>query len=162
MIGSKNSLCINSDGCYGVLYIAHNRKISCATCRFGKTNCVHIQYLSDFCAKAESELPEVLQEYTQLLSQTVAPSLKQYPDYSCLSRAKIPFELSSEMSTILQMPIRERFNIFTNVAELVPCSTSVLCNQCHQTSWGDPYLYCDATVVTINQLLPAKGTYSGD
>ena len=154
VIGSDNSLCINSDGSYGVLYIAHDQKITCATCRFGKTNCVHVQYLSEFCIKTESELPGALQVYVQLLSHTPATSLERYSDYACLSRAKIPFELPNEMSITLRMPIRERFNMVNDVAELVPCNVSVICNQCHQSSWGDPYVRGDAKIVTNNQLLP--------
>ena len=136
------------------MYIAHDQKITCATCRFGKTNCVHVQYLSEFCIKTESELPGALQVYVQLLSHTPATSLERYSDYACLSRAKIPFELPNEMSITLRMPIRERFNMVNDVAELVPCNVSVICNQCHQSSWGDPYVRGDAKIVTNNQLLP--------
>ena len=143
----------------GIMEYCTLRKIACATCRYGKTECVHVQHLSEFCSKTWSELPEPLQEYVQLLSRTFTTSLEQYPDHSCLSRAKIRFEFSSEMSTILRMPIRERFNMLTCVAELVPCNVSAICGHCQQSAWGDPYIHCDATIVTNNQLLPAKGMY---
>lgn len=133
-----------------MLYIAHNRKISCATCRFGKTDCVHVQHLSEFCTKNKSELPGALQEYAQLLSHTFATSLEQYPDYSCLSKANIPFELSSEMSTTLQMPIRERFNMLTDVAELVPCNVSAICSHCQRVI---------LTFIVMQQLLPITSFY---
>ena len=100
MVSITDMRSLNSDGGYGVIYISYNRKITCATCPFDKTHCMHIQYLSDVCTKVTPELPEELQEYTQLLSQTFTPSLKKYPDFSCLLKAKIPFELSNEMSTI--------------------------------------------------------------
>lgn len=140
-----------------MLYIANQKKITCATCRYGKTNCVHVQHLSEFCTKTWSELPGPLQEYAQLLSHVATTCIEQYPDHTCLSRENIPFELSTEMSTELRLPVKERFNMVTDIAELVPCNVSATCGLCQQSCWGDPYIHGDATIVTNNQLFPAKG-----
>jgi len=88
MIGSDSSLCINAEGCYGVVYIATNQKITCATCRFGRTNCIHVQHLSEMISTAMVDLPDVLQEFSTLLSHSIKiePPVKQYPDLSCVSK----------------------------------------------------------------------------
>lgn len=158
IIGSERSLFINSDGCLGVVCVGTNQRITCATCRFGKTDCVHVKHLSDICNDSKLDLPETLQEYAQLLSVTPFISLEKYPDYSCLSKQNIPFDVTLDMSTILKMPVGVRFNMTSSVHELVPRTTSVACPQCQECSWSDPFFHFESTIVTHNQLLPAKGT----
>lgn len=151
---------MNCDGHYGVLYVAPSQKVTCATCRFGKVHCVHIQYLSDLCANTDIDLPEVLKEYAQLLSQIRSPCKKQYSDYSCISKERIPFEITSNMCAALCMPNAERFNMSNNVAQLIPKCTCTVCSHCNQIYWGDPYFSNNATIVTPNQLVQAKGKFS--
>ena len=157
---------VYSDGVYGVLFIANSEKITCATCRYGKTSCVHVKHLASFCRNFETELPDVLLQYNNLLQlQLTAPHLilkKHYPDYSCFSKKKIPFQLSNEMSKVLQMPVNKRFNIITSddddameYAMLLP--NTVSCGQCNNMSWGEPIFSNKATIVTSNQLIAAKG-----
>ncbi len=139
MIGN-NSLCINANGIYGVLFISQSERITCATCRYNKTSCTHFQHLVDFLESSKSDLPKILQEYAQLLLPlpTTSFSHKRYPDYSCFSHETIPFVLSSEISKMLQMNVRERFNIVNDVAELFPfCNVQQPCRQCNQRCWDN-------------------------
>lgn len=113
LIGSDR-LCVNCNDCYGVVYIAPNLRITCATCRYGKTNCPHVQHLTDVCTRSELDVPEELQQYARLLSQSLTPSMtKQYSDNRCLSKSKIPFDLPTDLSAVLHLPFSERFNNYT-------------------------------------------------
>ena len=48
--------------------------------------------------------------------------------------------------------------MLTDVAELVPCNVLAICGHCQQSSWGVPYIHCDATLV---KLLPTKDMLTG-
>ena len=123
IIGSEKSLCINSDGCYGVLYVGSNKRVICATCRFGKTNCVHVKHLCDICNESKSDLSETLQQYAQLLSVIPSVSSQKYPDYSCLSKQSIPFELPCHLSSVLRCQLKTVSTwpqVFMNLCHVTP------------------------------------------
>ena len=150
-------ICIKAGGAYGVVYISTNRVISCATCRFAKTSCVHVEHLLGFITTTESDLPEGLKMFHQVMSADCAPTLQQhYPDLSCLSSVKIPFVLPTELSVVLTQPIMQRFNISEDMAQLVP-ETSLPCSKCSQRSWTEPHFMCRTLIVTERQLIPANG-----
>ena len=130
MIGRDNSACINADGSYGVVCIVSNRRIACATCRFGKSDCVHVQHLSKLITTVNLELPRALQQFCSLLSNEMVP-IKQYPHLSCISKCRIP-------SAVLRMSVAERYSICNGVAQLVPQSLSIACLKCSQIAWSDP------------------------
>ena len=157
LIGSEKSVCVNVDESYGVVYIAANQAITCVTCRFGKTNCMHVQHLYELINTVESDVPEALQHFAHLLSQTLVPPMKHYPVLSCVSKEKVPFDVPSHLSAVLRMPTEERFSVLNNVAQLVPQNTSIACSKCSQVSWSEPYHDRIATIVTTNQLLQAQG-----
>lgn len=156
MIGGDNSVCINADGSYGVVCIVGNRRIACATCHFGKSDCVHVQHLSKLITTVNMELPQTLQQFCSLLSHKMVP-MKQYPHLSCISKCPIPFHLPTHLSAVLQMSVAERYNMCHGVAQLVPQSLSVACIKCSQVSWSDPYFERNAIIVTSNQLISAQG-----
>ena len=139
------------------MHISTNYQIACLTCRYGKTNCDHVQHLLGF-VRSESDLPDDLKLFSQAVSQTSVPRPKKcYPDLTCLSKQKIPFVLPPELSAVLSMPPVERFLTGSNnVAKLVP-DASVPCSECFKMSWSEPYLSCTSLIVTERQLLQAHG-----
>ena len=156
MVGGDNSACINADGSYGVVCIVGNRRIACATCRFGKSECVHVQHLSKLITAVNLELPQALQQFRSLLSNKMVPT-KQYPHLSCISKCQIPFNLPNHLSAVLRMSVAERYSMCNGVAQLLPQSLSAVCIKCSQVSWSDPCLERNAIIVTSNQLLNAQG-----
>ena len=158
-IGSENSLCINANGCYGVLYIATNQKITCATCRFGRSNCMHVQHLSKAITTLSLDLPDALKQFSTQLLHTIKikPPMKQYPDLSCVSQKVIPFDLPTQLSAVFHMSLQERYSISNSVAQLVPQSLSTACMKCNEINWSDPYLEQSAVIITNIQLLKAQG-----
>lgn len=79
----------------------------------------------------------------------------QYPDLTCVSKCKIPFDLPINLSAVLRMSTAERYRMCNNVAQLVPQSLSIACTKCSQISWNDPYLEHNA--VSTNEFLNAQG-----
>ena len=153
MIGNENSVFISANGSYGVVYIANNGNITCATCRFG---CVHVQTLTKLISTVNLELPHALQQFYSLLTNKIVPG-KQYPDLTCVSKCKIPFDLPINLSAVLRMSTAERYRMYNNVAQLVPQSLSIACTKCSQISWNDPYLEHNAIIVSTNEVLNAQG-----
>lgn len=157
IVGSE--VCVNCDGSYGVIYIAHNLAVTCATCRFSKTNCKHIQHFKDICANPDFELPDTLQQYLKLLLNALPPSMTQYQHQACISNSPIPFDLPINLSAVIQLPYEIRFTMSNGVAKLVPPYGSV-CSICGQAFMTEPFFKQEATIVTNNLLLPARGMLS--
>lgn len=112
----------------------------------------------------EAELPDILQKYSLLLKKSSSKAKPQkYPEYSCYSEQKIPFEFSDDMSAVIRMPFQKRVSCgetyVDSFAKLVPCRTK-LCHECNKRQWGDPSFSHDAMIITHNQIVPAKGNPS--
>lgn len=94
---SSECACVNAYGSYGVVHISTNQQITCATCRYAKANCEHVQYLLEFVKTTESDIPDGLKLFTQAISFNRVPRVKKYgPNLTCLSNMKIPFILPSQ------------------------------------------------------------------
>ena len=88
-----------------MVYIAHNLAVTCATCRFSKTNCKHIHHLKDIFANPDFELPDMLQQYAKLLLNVLPPTImKQHQNHSCISNSPIPFDLPINLSAVIRLP----------------------------------------------------------
>ena len=141
-----------------MVYIAHNLAVTCATCRFSKTNCKHIHHLKDIFANPDFELPDMLQQYAKLILNVLPPTImKQHQNHSCISNSPIPFDLPINLSAVIRLPHEVRFSMCNGVAELVPPCGSEVCSICCRTSWSEPFFKQEATIITTNLLLPARG-----
>ena len=149
-IGMDSATCVNVDGSYGVVYIAANQIITCATCRYGKSTCKHVQHLTSHVTDFEKDVPLTLQPFAQQLSQKSVPLTKYIPSLSCISKEKIPFDLPCHLSEVLRMPIKERFCLSdNNIAQLVPPNTNT-CSKCSQSLWSsEPLSTCTAVFYNL-------------
>ena len=133
--------------------------ITCATCRYGKTTCQHVNKLIHILNDSE-DLPQVLLPYAEVYNQLNKKTLtckKECPILTCLSTKKTPFHLPPNLSTILSQSVNERFNVTDGIALLYP-DDSEICVCCGQSNWmRDPDMFMSAKVVTTNSFIPAKG-----
>ena len=155
-VGSCGDVCVKADS-FGVVHISASGIITCATCRYGKTSCLHVhkltQVLSDF---PSEEIPLVLLPYVHALnSDKVTPKIK-YSTLSCVSNQKTPFHLTQSMCEIIAQPISERFNFVDGNALLHPNNSST-CSSCGLSNWIEDCNFVTAKLVTTNSFIPAKG-----
>ena len=107
-----HDICVNCDASYGVVFIAQNGDVTCATCQFSKTNCKHIHCLKEVCSNPDLELSDIMLQYKELLMNTLPHSVMKQSTYQpCLSYLPIPFDIPINLATILKLPENERFNI---------------------------------------------------
>ena len=153
---------------YGVIYIAENKILKCATCRFGSSTCEHVAYLKSMLENIESlpSLHNLLSYFVSNLKfsvsinekSVVAPSLYKLSP-SCLSLKPLPFSNDAHQHEILGLPYQERFNICDGTSLLKPDLLSLPCVKCGNLNWSkeDLLKFEDAVIITLTQMIPTKG-----
>lgn len=160
-VGSCDDVCLKADTT-GVVFISTSGIITCATCRYGKSSCQHVQKLYLILTEHDDEdtIPEVLlpyaSAYNRLQGHNKIALKKKYPILKCISTKKTPFDLPPHLHSILSKQSSERFNIIDGVALLHPDYSSVCCG-CGRSNWIED-VPSSAIIVTSNSFVPATGT----
>ena len=165
VFGTSNTICIDANGSYAVLYISNKQRVMCSSslCHYNKLACKHIEQLLaviDGCVSSQEDIPSPLLPFAILLhskdaaSTSLSASICQSPHRSWRN---IPFSVPGWLSHVLCLPYADRFIIVDGVAQLTPTSTCSNCSTCSQCVWN-AVLHYDATIVTFNQIFKAKGT----
>ena len=160
-VGNYGALCLKVEDTFGVVYISSlNNSITCATCKFSKYTCKHVVGLHQLLnTEDEMDSPKALLPFINAYNQDKSCRHVQLgpPSLSCISKKKIPFDLPSNLCSVLLMSSCSRFNIVDGTALLVPEYTAI-CNKCNMTNWNtDPILSTTAKIVTVNSFIPANG-----
>ena len=157
-VGSCGDVCLKADT-VGVVYMSTNAVITCATCRYGKTACQHVQKLHQILKNHDDDAttPVVLLPYADAYSRIQNCTPKKYPILKCISTKKTPFDLPPHLCSILSKESSERFNIINGVALLHP-DHSLVCCGCGLSNWIEDAA-ASAKIVTLNSFIPAAGKY---
>ena len=166
MVGTSNTICIDAEGSYAVLYISNKQRVTCSSnlCHYNKLACKHIEQLLaviNSCISSQEDIPSPLLPFATLLrskfEDIVPTSLSaSICQSSHRSRKNIPFSVPGWLSHVLRLSYADRFGIVDGVAQLTPATTFSNCSVCSQSAWNVT-LHYHATIVTFNQLFKAKG-----
>ena len=134
-VGSCGDICVQADS-FGVVHLSASKIITCATCRYGKTSCLHVHKLTQVLSKfATEEVPLILLPYTHALNSDAITPKKKYSTLTCVSTQKTPFHLPQGMCAIIAKTISERFNFADGTALLHPDNNSSACSSCGLSNW---------------------------
>lgn len=158
-VGSCGDVCLKADTT-AVVFMSTNAVITCATCRYGKTTCQHVQKLYQILNDHDNDdtTPEVLlpyaDAYNRLQTETHTPK-KKYPILKYISTEKTPFDLPPHLCSIISKQSSARFNVVDGVALLHP-HLSLVCCGCGLSNWIKD-VATSAKIVTLNSFIPATG-----
>lgn len=156
-IGIDGAVGVRDESGYGVV-TGGETGILCTTCRFNKRTCPHVTRVVSAIEESQADLPEFLLPLSLCLKSTKSGANKSPPLASLQSTKLIPFVVPPSLAQVLTSPFSERFGIVNGVCYLSDrCSST--CSLC-----GAIMLEMESshsTVVTQNQVLPAKGIDHG-
>ena len=132
-VGNEGSVCVRVGDNFGVVICGQDFDITCATCRYGKSNCTHVQHVISTITNDPDDIPESLFRLASCMKHEQRKNPAATPP-TLQSWKKISFSVPQHLAAIMHQPIKERFHVDNGV--------------CHLT---------DATVITQNSILPAKG-----
>ena len=128
--------------------------ITCATCRYGKSNCTHVQHVISTITNDPDDIPESLFRLASCMKHEQRKNPAATPP-TLQSWKKISFSVPQHLAAIMQQPIKERFHVDNGVCHLRE-DDNTPCSKCGNISWNDNEI-TDTTVITQNSILPAKG-----
>ena len=135
-------------------------KAFCATCRYGRTSCEHVEALAQV-AYNDIEKDSILYQFLHAFQ--MQPGEKKdtppIPIMTCLSKAVIPFIPSIEQQHIMKQPSSIRFGIRGEDGRsiLVPCIPEV-CSECGcQNTLTTLTFVRHAHVITPTEIVPTNG-----
>lgn len=159
VLGNGEMICVQTSATsFGVVYCDYG-SAKCATCTFGKSNCVHVNYVLSL-AKQESDLSALPRKFLQGLQEPLRVPSLDAPGTStsaCLSSAPVPFNLNEAQQEVIRMPFSQRLNIVDGTSILLP-DTCPPCSMCGSKAWSEEVCFeRESRILTFNQLIPARG-----
>ena len=129
-----------------------NKKITCSTCKYGRSSCVHVNYL--------------LQNIHSYPSLSVFRDVLQMPPVAPITSTqsrtskRIPFHPSSQQQVVMKQQYSLRYNITEGIAKLIPEAVNP-CPICGCCAFKVVHVR-DATIVSSTHLHLAKGRMTID
>lgn len=135
-VGVEGAVCVKSpDGSFGVV-LPTNTGIVCATCKYGKSTCHHVQrVLSGISCSDEEDIPHVLLPFLPARNKNPKKQMEILP--SCISKQRISFKIMPSLAAIMKQPVEQRLNIQNSVCHLKPTSDNTACSKCGCCNWSD-------------------------
>lgn len=111
-IGIDHSVCVSSGDSTSIVYLQMGVSL-CATCEYGCSSCVHVQYFQSTIAEVyHEEIPLFFLKHFVDKQPTYSQiSIENKRHSSCISQRRIPFALPSEIMALFKVGFLDRFQM---------------------------------------------------
>ena len=135
-VGNEGAVCVKSGGRdFGVMLYT-NTGIGCVTCKYGKSNCQHVQKMVSVIENTSDEdIPNTLLPFLAARSRTKVQ--KMSTNLKCVSSKRIAFKTPSSQAIVMVQSLEFRFNISNSICHLKEDNGCIPCLKCGQCLWTE-------------------------